>query len=147
MEDLKLIATSNRDINDEHLSRLFQIASQLKDYSLEDLKSTLKNNGITYELALEGKTIGICTLYGNTNLLNLVNFCIAEKYQNDGFGKYFLEWILFEEKDLRIGKLISLVCSKELQNFYERFGFKTVMKCDSTSYIMNLKINENSCTK
>ena len=81
-----------------------------------------------FGLLLANSLIGICVLQFVLDEAHINYFVINHKYRKQGFGSYFMNYLIKKCKKLNIYKLLLEVSqkNKKAEKFYKRFDFYTV---------------------
>jgi glucosamine-phosphate N-acetyltransferase len=97
----------------------------------ENFIDHLPSNHHIFVLELEGKVIGIATIFIEAKLIHgfgkvahIEDLIISTSYQSRGFGKKFLEYLVDFAKNEQCYKCI-LNCIPQNENFYRKCGFLT----------------------
>ncbi len=123
MISIKRINENDSDLCYELDSNTISLWSK-KQWTNEFKKEDTKIFG----LSLENFVIGVCVLQLVLDEAHINYFVINKKYREQGFGSYFMSYLIKKFKELNIKKLLLEVSHNNLiaENFYNRFDFHTV---------------------
>jgi ribosomal protein S18 acetylase RimI-like enzyme len=124
-------------------------------FSKDLLKNLIKNSTIFSKLEIgkdRKKLIGfIIAIRDKSERVNMINFLIKSKFQNKGYGSYFLQKTINEIKNMNGVKKIVLnvqISNLTAINLYEKFNFKknpnileNYYQSGENAYLMELEIN------
>tara|TARA_A100001035_G_C27630765_1_gene429904 strand:+ start:247 stop:687 length:441 start_codon:yes stop_codon:yes gene_type:complete len=81
-----------------------------------------------FGLLLANFVIGVCVLQLVLDEAHINYFVINKKYREQGFGSYFMSYLIKKCKKLNINRLLLEVSqnNRKAENFYKGFDFHTV---------------------
>jgi ribosomal-protein-alanine N-acetyltransferase len=124
-------------------------------FSKDLIKNLIDNNALFLKLEegkFKKKLIGfIIVIRDQKDRANMINFLIKPKFQNKGFGSYFLQKTIDEIK--KIKEIKKIVLNVQISNsvaisLYEKFNFKrnpvileNYYQSGESAYLMELEFN------
>lgn len=127
--DIYLNKLSNTEID---ISKLYDNNNRLMDKT---------NIGSFYLLVVNGKTVGIVTVWDNRGEITLNNLYIREEYRGNGYCSELINYIL---KDIKEDYIVLGVYHNNIiaNNVYRHLGFKLLQDTGDLLWLIKERKNE-----
>ena len=151
-----------KEVTPKNLKEIMKLEQSIFDkdaFSEELIRKLIKNNLFFSKLEKNGikkELIGfVIVINDRKDHVNIINFIINPKYQNQGYGSYLLAKTILKIK--KIDNIKKIVLNVKVNNpsaikLYEKFGFQITQKIENyyslkdSAYLMELNI-DNGITK
>ncbi len=121
---------SIKRMNENDMDLCYELDSNtISLWSKKQWTNEFKKEGTKiFGLLIANFLIGICVLQFVLDEAHINYFVINKKYRKQGFGSYFMSYLIKKCKKLNIYKLLLEVSQNnvEAESFYNRFDFHTV---------------------
>jgi ribosomal protein S18 acetylase RimI-like enzyme len=146
-----------KEVTPKNLKEIMKLEQSIFDkdaFSEELIRKLIKNNLFFSKLEKNGikkELIGfVIVINDRKDHVNIINFIINPKYQNQGYGSYLLAKTILKIK--KIDNIKKIVLNVKVNNpsaikLYEKFGFQITQKIENyyslkdSAYLMELNID------
>ena len=121
---------SIKQINNKDIDLCYELDSNtISLWSKEQWANEFKKDGTKiFGLLIKNLVIGICVFQVVLDEAQINYFVIKQKFRKNGFGSYFMSYLIKKCEKLNLKKLLLEVSQSNItaERFYSRFDFSTV---------------------
>ncbi|MGL4989972.1 MAG: GNAT family N-acetyltransferase [Sarcina sp.] len=125
--DINTNAHIRCEIQNEVFEKEDRCPLRVKDVKYECLKKCFIPE-LSYFIKLDSKYLGYGQILYLDDKYTVVNLCIRKEYQNKGYGKVLLNYLLYKAKEFGLSKVFIKVSSANhnAKKLYKKVGFELV---------------------